>query len=479
MLLSPTASTKQRDDRKEYKTDHVAASVLARLVLAARVFLNINSPIRARLASGAFWSILNTGFTRSSALIASIVVARTVGRDLFGQFGVVQSTIGVFGLFAGLGMSVTATKYVAELRQSEPLRTGRILGLSILLAVISSVLICALFIATAPWLARTTLASTEVASLLRIGSGLLFFGVINGSVCGALYGFEAFKSVAIVDIVAALVGCGVVIAGVMTAGLPGAISGLVAVVGLQCVGYCFYLRRELHNHGISIIYRRCFGEWPVLAKFSLPALLAAAMAGPVNWVCSAIVVNQPAGYAQMGLFNAANQWRGAILLLPLTLSAPFLPVLSSLFGKERGKYFKVLLTGTVLNASLALLAAAGVIVFSRTIMASYGKGFVGGTSALICLVLSAVVAASVWSVGQAITSSGKMWSGFILNLIWAVALISSLWLFRRHGAYGYALANLIAYSIHLLTSTYVYSLVHTRFATSQKGDAELNDVVLT
>ena len=328
---------------------------------------------------------------------------------------------------------------------------------------------CAILIATAPWLARTTLASAEVGSLLRLGCGLLFFGVLNGAVAGALYGFEDFKSVAIVDVVAGLVGCGVVIAGVLTAGLPGAISGLVAGVGLQCLGYCFFLRRELHNSGISIIYEGCFAEWPVLAKFSVPALLAAAMTGPVTWVCSAIVVNQPAGYAQMGLFNAANQWRSAILLLPLTLSAPFLPVLSSLFGKEPGKYFKVLLTGIVVNASLALLAAAVVIAFSRTIMGSYGKEFVGGTSVLICLVLSAVVVATFWSVGQAITSSGKMWWGFVLNLIWGIALISALWVFRHQGAYGYAVANLIAYSIHVLTSTYVYWRVHSQFAPLKGG----------
>jgi O-antigen/teichoic acid export membrane protein len=165
----------------------------------------------------------------------------------------------------------------------------------------------------------------------------------------------------------------------------------------------------------------------------------------------------------MGLFNAANQWRGAIMLLPLTLSAPLLPVLASLFGKERARYLRVLQAGTVVNTALAVIAAVITVVFSRRIMAVYGSGFAGATPVLICLVLSAVLAASVWSVGQAITSSGRMWAGFAINLIWAVVLIGCLWLFRRQGAYGYALANLIAYSVHLLTSVYVYWRVHTRF----------------
>jgi len=453
------ASQRRRGDREEDQTGNSAASILDHLRSRARAVFAINSPLRVRLVRGALWSVIDTGFTRGSALIISIVVARTIGREHFGQFGVVQGTVGLFGVFAGLGMGVTATKYVAELRTSEPLRTGRILGLSMLLAVVSSCVICAVLVATAPWLARTTLASAEVGSLLRVGSGLLLFCVLNGAVCGALYGFEAFKSVAIVDVVAGIVGCGVVIAGVLIDGVRGAILGLVVGDAMQFLGYSFFLRRELRNHGLSIIYKRCFTEWPVLARFSLPALLAGAMTGPVNWVCSAIVVNQHDGYAQMGLFNAANQWRGAIMLLPLTLSTPFLPVLSSLFGKERGKYSKVLLTGIAVNASLALIAAAGVILFSHVIMASYGKEFASGTPVLIYLVLSAAITSSVWSVGQAITSSGRMWWGFGINIVWAIALITSLWVFRYQGAYGYALASLFAYSIHLLTSIYAYSRV--------------------
>src|ERR1700730_13284269 len=114
------------------------------------------TPLRARLARGAFWAVFDASFTRCFALLMSIVVARLVGRELFGEFGVVQGTVGVFALLAGLGMSVTATKYVAELRQKDPVRVGRIIGLSVLVATLSAVIMSIALIATAPWLARTT-----------------------------------------------------------------------------------------------------------------------------------------------------------------------------------------------------------------------------------------------------------------------------------------------------------------------------------
>jgi O-antigen/teichoic acid export membrane protein len=419
-----------------------------------------DSPIRTRLTRGAFWSVIDTGFNRGFALIISIVVARTVGRELFGEFGVVQSTIGIFGLFAGMGMSVTATRYVAELRHTDPARTGRVLGLAFLMAAIGSSVMTTVLVVTAPWLARNTLASTEVGWLLRLGCGLLLFGVLNGAVVGALYGFERFKDVALVDGLAGALGCAAVIFGARNYGVAGAVVGLVLGMSLQCLGYSIFLRRALRGSGLRIVYAGALAEWPVLMKFSVPALLAVAMTGPVTWLCSAIVVNQPGGYGELGLFNAANQWRGVIMLLPVTLSVPFLPVLTSLFGKDPRKYLKVLKTAVGINSGVALLAGATIIALSRPILSTYGKSFTEGTSVLLWLVLSGVLSAAVWSVGQAITSSGKMWWGFAINVIWAAVLVASVWVLRDKGAYGYAVANFIAYSVHLVTSLVVYRRVH-------------------
>ena len=62
-------------------------------------------------------------------LIASMVVARILGKNEFGELGMIQSTVGMLGVFAGFGLGLTATKHVAELKHSNPERTGRILSL--------------------------------------------------------------------------------------------------------------------------------------------------------------------------------------------------------------------------------------------------------------------------------------------------------------------------------------------------------------
>jgi O-antigen/teichoic acid export membrane protein len=86
------------------------------------------SDIGIRLARGVFWSMAGAMISRGLMLVATVAVARLLGKTGYGELGMIQSTVGMFGVFAGFGLGLTATKHVAELRQSDPIRAGRILG---------------------------------------------------------------------------------------------------------------------------------------------------------------------------------------------------------------------------------------------------------------------------------------------------------------------------------------------------------------
>ena len=93
--------------------------------------------LSGRFARGAFWALLGTAIAQGLHLVSSLAVARLLGKVGFGELGMINSTVGMFGVFAGLGLGLTATKYIAELRLRDPERAGRILGLSYLMAMVS------------------------------------------------------------------------------------------------------------------------------------------------------------------------------------------------------------------------------------------------------------------------------------------------------------------------------------------------------
>jgi O-antigen/teichoic acid export membrane protein len=403
-----------------------------------------------RLAHGAFWSMTGAGASQAMMLLTSIAVARILGKQQFGEFGIINNTIGMFTVFAGFGLGMTATKYVAEFRVRDPERTGRIIALSSLVAMGTGGLFATVLLLIAPWLAAKMLSAPQLAGLLRLSAAFLFFSALGGAQTGALAGFEAFRIIARINAVTGALSLPMLVGGVYYFGLSGAVIGLVITTAVNCIMNTLALRNEMRRAGIPLGYAGCGSEKQVLIGFSMPAVLAGVLVNPVNWLCAAILVNQPSGYGEMGIYSAANSWQKAILFLPGCLNAIALPMLSDYFGAEKlGQYRKALWYNIIINGGTALAAASVITLASPYIMRSYGHGFVEGKSVLIVLSFATVLMAVNSVAGSAIASTGRAWLGFMFNMFWGVALISlAHFLIPLYGAMGLALAVLMSYILH-------------------------------
>ena len=416
------------------------------------------SPIGYRLAKGVFWSTAGAVISRGLMLAASIWVARMLGKETFGELGMVRSTVTMFALFAGFGLGVTATKFVAECRQNDPERAGRVIGLSGLFAALTGGLMALGVFLLAPWLAEHTINAPHLANAVRVGAVMLFINALNGAQTGALAGFEAFKTIAKVNVFVGLASFPLLIAGVSFGGLMGAVWALVISLGVNWLLNHVALRGEARRYGIPFTFKHCGREWPVLWKFSLPAVLAGSLVGPVNWACSALLVNQPNGYDEMGVFSAANQWYDILLFLPGLLGGVVLPVLSErLSQKDIGQSAKTLSFAIKTNAALILPLVLLISLISPFIMGLYGEAFHEGWPTLVVVLVTAGLLAVQTPVGQIVTASGRMWVGFAMNAGWAAVFVVSTLLLIGYGSLGLASARAIAYMAHA-TWTFGFAL---------------------
>jgi O-antigen/teichoic acid export membrane protein len=227
---------------------------------------------------------------------------------------------------------------------------------------------------------------------------------------------------------------------------------LVAAVGWRLNQAA--LNSVCKREGVKIRYRGVLPELGVLWSFSLPALMAGAMYLPVPWIANAMLVNQQGGYGQMGIMNAVAQWRSALSFFPAIAAQVVLPVLSSLYGKRLLLRFRKTLWLTLGTVScISLLSAIPVILASSRIMHAYGAGFEHAGVVLAITAVAAVLASPASVIGLAISSIGRMWHGFGLNCIWAVAFVALAQSLIAMGAYGLALAYLYSYIVHLISVT--------------------------
>ena len=419
--------------------------------------------LRARLTLGAFWALVGAVISQGLALVASVVVARLLGQVGFGELGIIKSTVATLEVIASIGLGMTATKYVATLRKQDTTRTGRVLGLVMVAVILSGGVISLLLFILAPQLATNTLNSPNLITELQLASGLLFFSALSGIQLGALAGFEAFKAIAWVSFIKGLLNFPLMIAGVWLFGLRGGVGALLLVAAASWWINSEALKRECNRNQIRITYHGIRPELNLLWEFSLPAFLATALVSLATWITHTMLVNQPNGYAEMGIYNAVLQWRMALVFLPTLITVQvLLPVMSNLYGEQRlVRYQKTMWVSLGGVAVLSFAIAIPVMLAASIIMSAYGTDFADSAAVLILMAITTVLSSSIGVSGVVVSSMGKMWHGFGLNLIWTVMLISFTQLFITQGAYGLALAQLLSFSIYLIFAI-VYILVILR-----------------
>lgn len=408
--------------------------------------------LRGRFTRSAIWSLIGALVSQGSTLAASVITARLLGSEQFGEFGMVQSTVGMFGILAGMGLGMTATKYVAQLRVKDAGRTGHIMALAITAAAVTATVAVTALTVAAPWLAAHTLNAAHLSAELRISAGLLFVNALSGTQTGVLAGLEAFRAIACVSLARGILTLPLTVYCVLLWRLPGAVVSLVAVAVAGLALNHIAIRAESRNNSVPIRWVGCFAEWRILWKFSLPAFLSGVMASPAMWVANSILVSQRQGYSEMGVFSAASQWRMAIAFLPSLLAQPVLSMLSNLTATDVSAFQRLLRANFYLNVGLSVAIAAPIILCSSRIMEAYGSGFSAGAPVLILLAFATVISSVISVMAQAIASLDKVWWGFALNSAWALALLASAALLTsRYGALGLAAAYLASYCVHAVT----------------------------
>jgi len=402
--------------------------------------------LRARFARATLWGIAGAVISRSLNMAAWVVCARILGKSTFGALSMVQSTAGMFGVVAGLGLGLTATKHIAELRDSDPARAGRVLGVSFLVAIASSLLMAACLIAFAHSLATRLLTEPSLAMPLTIGAGLVLFGGLNGFQTGALAGLEAFRAIAQINLWAGLLSFPAIVIGARTGGLRGAVVGLVAGLAINWLLNQLALRRQCARAGIVLTLTGCLREAGVLMRFTLPAFLASALVSLAMWLCNAWLVQQR-GYSELGLYGAADRWRLAILFVPASMAGPMLSLLSNLQGNSNSASFRKIFRANLgVTFALVCLPAILTAVLAPHFMSVFGAGYREGGPVLMVLALSALPEALNATLGQPLITA-SMWRRFAFDVLLVCVLVAcGKMLIPRWGGMGLAAAYAISFS---------------------------------
>jgi len=404
------------------------------------------SDIGGRLAKGVFWSMAGAVISRGLMLCATVLVARMLGKAGYGELGMIQSTVGMLGVFAGFGLGLTATKYVAEFRKNDPERVGRIIGISGLFATGTGGFMALGLLVFAPWLAES-INAPHLDGVLRIGALILFINALNGAQTGALSGFEAFKTIAYVNLFVGLISFPILISGAYFGGLNGAVWALAINLCLNWLFNHIALRKEARRHNVSFTFKNLSQELPLIWRFTLPATLSGIMVGPANWACRALLANEPNGYAEIGTLTAALVFQIMLLFVGSMLGAPLLSMLSNAGVNVSAK----LATFNMLSSwYIGVIIAIPLLCFPELAQLVFGSEYSTRSFQVTFSLIVFCSAVMMFKEGHArvLAANSLLWWGFLSNSLWAVVLVGSSMFLVSWGSAGLAASLAIAYIVN-------------------------------
>lgn len=302
-------------------------------------------------------------------LLAGIVIARLLGKDLYGEYGFVKTTMFQFAAFATLGLGYTSTKFIAEYKAKNKNQVAPIINASICITLTTSCIIafCILIFATP---LSGFLKAPDMALALRVLAAIVIIRALNTTQFGILAGLGEFKRIAQINTLSGLSLFGVCIPLTYFFSLEGSLASL-ALSQVLCLALSSMAIKH-KNKDKSNIRKWTKYVWGI-TKFSVPVALQEFTYAISRWL-GILIISRLGSMGEVGIYTASDLWNSVILIIPSLLSNVILSHLSSTpddLQKQKRNVNMMLLV----NLSCTILPFLVIILMSPLITSMYGNTF--------------------------------------------------------------------------------------------------------
>lgn len=408
------------------------------------------------LFKDSFWAVFGNGLGYGFLLLAGIIIARFLGKDVYGEYGIVKTTMFYIASFAAFGLGFTSTKYVAEYVQKNKAHIKSISNDALLLTFLSSFLMSVLLQLFAEPLADF-INEPGLTVIFRLLGWVVVFRALSTTQSGILAGIGAFKVIARNSVLAGLFMLLVCIPLTYFWGLMGSLSSL--------------LMSQMFGVGINYLsLKKVYFNLPVqekvsykkkLLSFSFPIALQESSYMICNWG-GILLLTKLSSLGELGIFSATAQWNAIITFIPSLLYNVVLSHLSSSIGNHdvHKKTFSLML-GIYLICTLIPFSL--VYILSDWIVSFYGDSFIGMAPVMRILVLSTIFTCCSDLFRAEYTSKGRNWLLFGVRLFRDIMLLSiSYYLISSYNgenaAMHYAEASVLSGILYFLSLLVLYLL---------------------
>ena len=407
--------------------------------------------ISSRLFRDSFWTILGNALGKGLTVLGGIIIASLLGKDVFGEYGLLRNTLLLIAIFSTMGLGYTSTIYVAKYKQEDESLLYSLISSVLKITLIFSGLIAILVFAFSFHIA-IYLEDASLTVGLKCLSAIIIFNALTTSQIGILAGFKLFKETAYANILSGI--CNFILSVCLTYiwGFNGAIGSLLLSQIFNCALNHHILRKQLtslHKEGKATL--------KYILRQSLPIALQEMSLSVTHWLGS-IILLKLTDYGEVGLYSAASQWAAVILFIPITLRNVVLSHLSS--DQNKSQHNKILYSMMGIYALSTFVPSTLVVLLSNSIIRFYGETFYGLKSVLaVCCY--ATVFNSVYNVfSSEFMSRNRNWLMYAITISRDICILIGIYtfveVFKVSGAFGMGLSTLCMGIVTMIACFYFY-----------------------
>lgn len=410
---------------------------------------------KSRLFKDSFWAVLGNAVGNVLLLISGIIIARLLGRDIYGEYGMVKTTMFYIATFSTFGLGFSTTKFVANCLEESPGKIRQLISDSYHIVVIFSSFVALVLLMFANILADY-LDEPSMSIAFRALALIIVAKAVNTTQIGILAGLKEFKKLAKNIIFSSFSMFIICIPLTYYYGLVGSLISLFISQLLDCILNYYSIKKIIVGFN-SYVSEKFYKK---LIKFSFPIAMQECSFTLCNWLTT-IIIAKYASLGELGIYTAVAQWNAIILFIPSVLSNVILSHLSNTNSdvKTRRVIMKKMIA---INVFCTLLPFIAIFFLSDTIIAFYGESFISMKVVFNTMVFSSIFICTANVFTSDLISKGKTWIVFTFRFVRDFGIVVMLYLLLQmnsgsNGAFYMAFTTLLFSILFSITLVVYYA----------------------
>lgn len=396
----------------------------------------------SRLFKDSFWAVFGNGVGNGLLLIAGIIIARLLGKDVYGEYGFVKSTMFYMATFAAMGLGFTTTKFISFHLKESPENVKSILRDSNIITLSFSGTIAIILICFAKPFAILIKAPSLIIAFQALAA-IIVFKAITTTQIGLLAGFKEFKIIARNGVLSGLFLLITCVPLIYLWGLKGSLLALFLSQAFNAL--INYLNIHQISKKLSNQVDRSFKK--ELIKFSLPVALQESSYIISHWG-AIMLLSIYSSMGEVGLYTATSQWNSIILMVPGLLHNVVLSYLSSSIN-ENQTHKRTIVYMLSINFLTTIIPFIIVYILAGFIATFYGPTFSEMPRVLRLLTFATIFECCSQVYKSELMAQSKVWLLFSIRLIRDCILVGLLYILLvnnngKEGAYLYSICYVIS-----------------------------------